>query len=86
MPRKKSKSLTRNSKIILADLFMAKRPLSVRKIAERNKIAWKTASDNLKKLERRGLVTCKSKLAKGGGRRGKRACSLNPQIRKQLRR
>ena len=50
--------LTRNSKLIIADLFRAKRPLSIKKIAERNGIAWKTANENIKRLERRFIVKC----------------------------
>jgi len=55
----KTKQLTRSSKIILTDLFRARRPLSVKKIAERNEMSWKTANDNIKRLENKGLVKCK---------------------------
>lgn len=54
----KRKSLPNNAIKILADLARARRPLSVKRIAERNKIAWKTANTNIKKLERRGAVKC----------------------------
>ena len=54
-----SKPLTRNSKLILADMIRARRPLSVRSIASRNNVAWKTASNNIKALKTRGLVSCK---------------------------
>ncbi len=54
-----SKPLTRNSKLILADMIRARRPLSVRSIANRNNVAWKTASNNIKALKTRGLVNCK---------------------------
>ncbi len=76
----KRKPLPRNAKIILADLARARRPLSVRKIAERNKIAWKTASDNIGRLERRGLAICKV----GASKKGKRSCSITTKARKEL--
>ncbi len=80
----KRKPLTRNSKIILADLFKAKRPLSIQQISKRNKIAWKTASDNAKKLEVRKLIDCKFTKGKSG-KKGKRSCELTPSTRKRLR-
>ncbi len=53
-----TEKLKRNSILILANMIKAKRPLPVRKIAERNNISWKTANDNIKILEKRGLVKC----------------------------
>ena len=79
----KREPLTRNSKIILADLAKAKRPLSIKQISERNKIAWKTASDNSKILEKRNLIRCISNKGKGG-KRGKRSCELTPTTKRQL--
>lgn len=69
--------LTRNSKIILADLVRAKRPLSIRQIAQRNNVAWKTAKDNVDKLKRRGAVNCKIT-------KRKTYCEVNPQLRKRF--
>ena len=69
--------LTRNSKIILADLFKAKRPLSIKKIAERNSIAWKTANENIIRLEKRGAIKCRRTIRKT-------SCDLTEQLRKEL--
>lgn len=44
---------------ILADLWKAKRPLSVSQIAERNNIVWKTANEHVKSLKKRGLIKTK---------------------------
>lgn len=71
------KPLTRNSKIIVADLFRARRPLAVRRIAERNNIAWKTANDNIKRLEGRGIVKCKRSTRRT-------YCELTPQAKRDL--
>lgn len=71
------KPLTRNSKIILADLFRARRPLSIKKIAERNDIQWKTANKNISLLEKRRLVSC--------SRTTRRTyCQVNKNIRKMF--
>lgn len=53
------KNLTNNAIRILADLCRAKRPLPVKRIAERTNVSWKTANDNIKILEKRKLVKCK---------------------------
>ena len=44
---------------VLADLWKAKRPLSVSQIAERNNIVWKTANDHVESLKKRGLIKTK---------------------------
>ena len=72
------KPLTRNSKLILADIFRAKRPLSIKQIADRNKIAWKTANENIKKLEGRGAIKCKRTIRKT-------SCNLTKELKKELR-
>lgn len=69
--------LTRNSKIILADLLRARRPLSIKKIAERNNIAWKTANENIRKLEKRGAIKCNRTIRKT-------SCDLTKNLRKEL--
>jgi len=76
IPRK-AFGMSRNSLYILADLFRAKRPLSVKRVAERNNISWKTADNNVKKLEKRGLVKCK---------RSKRRtyCEIAKEVRKVI--
>jgi len=71
------KPLTRNSKIILADLFRAKRPLSIKRIAERNGLAWKTANDNIKRLETRKAVKCKRSIRKT-------SCQITKEARREL--
>ena len=81
MPRREP--LTRNSKIILADLARARRPLSIKQISERNRIAWRTASDNTIKLEKRKLIKCKW-IRGDTGKRGKRSCELTPTTKKAL--
>ena len=73
----KRKTLPRNAKIILADLYRARRPLSIKRIAERNRIAWKTANENIKRLERREAVKCSRT-------RRKTSCSVTSKIRKRL--
>ncbi len=52
------RKLPRNAKLILVDLCRARRPLSVRRISERNDVHWKTANDNIQRLEKQGLVSC----------------------------
>lgn len=73
----KREPLTRNSKIIVADLIRARRPLAIRRIAERNSIAWKTAKDNIKRLERRGIVKCRRSIRRT-------YCELTRQAKKDL--
>lgn len=73
----KKRHLTRNSKLILADLFRARRPLSIKRIAERNRMAWKTANENIRRLEGRGVVKCKRSVRKT-------SCSITPKVRKRL--
>lgn len=50
--------MPRNTLIVLADLVKAKRPLPVRRIAERTSLSWKTTNQHIKTLEKRGLVKC----------------------------
>lgn len=71
------KQLTRNSKIILADIFRAKRPLSIKQIASRNNIAWKTANENIRRLEKRGAIKCRRTIRKT-------SCDLTKELRKEL--
>lgn len=49
-------NLPRGSIYILADLWKAKRPLSISQIAERNGIAWKTANEHINTLKERGFI------------------------------
>ncbi len=76
-----AKPLTKNSKRILADLFRARRPLSVKKIAERNEVAWQTAKDNIERLEKKGLVKCKFNPKKKSKHR---KCEITPKARSEL--
>ena len=69
--------LTNNAIKILADLFRARRPLSIKKIASRNDIHWKTASDNIKRLESRKLVKCERT-------RMKTSCQVTKRTRRAL--
>ena len=55
IPRK-AYGLSNGAIHILADLWKAKRPLSVSQIAERNGVAWKTANDHIESLKERGLI------------------------------
>lgn len=54
----KTKKLPKNARLILVDLCRARRPLPVKQIAERNDIHWKTANENIKRLEKSRLVKC----------------------------
>lgn len=54
--------LKKTSIQILGDLWRANRFLSLSQIAERNNIGWKTANENTKKLEARGLVDSKKSI------------------------
>jgi len=52
------KCISRNRLLILADLYKANRPLSIKQISQRNKVTWKTANSSIKKLEEKRLVSC----------------------------
>lgn len=49
---KKRKRITKLDKDIVASLYRAKRPLPVKKIAERVNISWPTADIHIKKLKK----------------------------------
>lgn len=72
------KPLTKNSKLILADLFRAKRPLSISRIAERNRVTWKTADNSIKRLESKGFVNCKRSVRRT-------YCTVSREARKLIR-
>ncbi|MEK6927098.1 MAG: hypothetical protein AABX11_01565 [Nanoarchaeota archaeon] len=67
-----NKRLPNNALRILADLTKARRPMSIKQIADRNNVYWKTANENIKKLETRKLILCSH-----GTRRN--YCKINPK-------
>ena len=67
------KQLSKKGIKILADLCKAKRALPIRRISERTGVSWKTTNDNIKQMEKRGIVKCV---------RSKRRtyCKVNPKV------
>lgn len=56
MPQKKPARINNVDSNIFSSLFRAKRPLPVRKIAQRTNIAWPTAKQHVMKLHKLGIL------------------------------
>ncbi len=56
--KRENKNLPKNAIRIMADLYRANRKLPINQIAKRTNVSWKTAKDNIQRLEKRGLVDC----------------------------
>ena len=69
--------ISRKILLLVADLYKAKRPLTVTQIAKRNGLAWKTANGYVKFLEKAEWIVCT---------RTKRRtyCELQSDIRKSM--
>ena len=52
-----------------------KRPLSIKRIAERNNVTWKTANANISRLEKKGFVKCSHGLRRN-------YCKVTSKVRK----